>query len=111
MGVYTPIQNSIRLVLFAVALIVGVIALVHRPRLKKALKIAICIAVLSLLFPQWDKYKDGGTVELWSPVYQIIHWNTIENKPKKGFEIHLFPNNFHTVDEWKKEALRQEPSE
>jgi len=40
-----------------------------------------------LLFPQWAKYKDGGTVELWSPVYQIIHWNTLENKPKKGFVV------------------------
>ncbi len=101
MGLYTPIQNCIRIGLFIVAFVVVIVSLVHKPKIKKAFMVAIGIAVFSLFFPQWEIYKDGGTVELWSPVYQIIHWKTSENNSKNGLEIHFFPNNFHTIGEWR----------
>ena len=66
MGLYTPIQNCIRIGLFIVAFVVVIVSLVHKPKIKKAFMVAIGIAVFSLFFPQWEIYKDGGTVELWS---------------------------------------------
>lgn len=101
MGVYTPVLNYLRLALFILACLLGLMAVLHKPRRIRALKVAIFIAVAAFLFPQFTRYKDGGSVELWTPMYQVIYWHTLENVPENGIEVHFYPNNFTTITEWK----------
>jgi len=71
-------------------------------RKKKYLIVFIIIVLLVLLFPIRAVYKDGGTKTYTALLYKIIVWNTIdfneESGCKTGTEIHLFPNNFHSLD-------------
>ena len=58
--------------------------------------------IVILLFPIKLKYKDGGTTTYNAILYKIIVWNILDrNEPsgfKRGVEIHLFPNNFYSLD-------------
>lgn len=52
----------------------------------------LVIFILFLLFPKVIRYKDGGTTVYWSPVYQVISWNTLNGKTDT--EYYFFPDNF-----------------
>ena len=57
MGLYTPIQNCIRIGLFIVAFVVVIVSLVHKPKIKKAFMVAIGIVVFSLFSPSGKSIK------------------------------------------------------
>ena len=74
--------------------------------MKKKILFLIIILVI-LFFPVRTSYFDGGTVTYNALTYKIIKWHKIDNYYhsgyKEGTEIHLFPNNFKTLDEYNKD--------
>ncbi len=64
---------------------------------KKLLKVfLILVFVFILFFPFKSVYEDGGTTTYSSLTYKVIIWNTLDGKT--GTEVHIFPNNFHSLD-------------
>ena len=67
--------------------------------MKKTLVIFLVAVLLAvLLIPVPSIYKDGGTRTYTSLTYKVIVWNTLEGK--RGTEVHLFPNNFYSLDDY-----------
>lgn len=71
---------------------------------KKTILILCLVVVFVLLVPISAAYKDGGTTTFTSLTYKIICWNAMddnyENGYKTGIEVHFFPNNFKSLDEY-----------
>ena len=82
MGLYTPIQNCIRIGLFILEFVVVIVSLVHKPKIKKAFMVAIGIAVFSLFSPQWEIL---GSVRKCRSFFCVPHMSkTLEKATKKA---------------------------
>ena len=92
---------------FGILLLIIILLILKNTKKLTRKKGIICTLVIFLLFPYIVMmYKDGGSKVIWAPVYQLIHWNQLDAGPEnpglKGWEFHIFPNNFHGLSYWYK---------
>ena len=91
---------GIRLVILAV-IVVGM--KIHYKKTKKRAHplIILWIVLVFLLVPSTTTLKDGGSTMYWTPLYEIISWNKLDDIDEQGniipgrkdVEFYLFPNN------------------
>ena len=79
----------------AMAAAVLAVLLIRKCGFKKKIKNAwiAVITVLAFLLPFRFIYKDGGTRQYWSPLFQIYMWHQLD-VPDDDINIYFFPDNF-----------------
>lgn len=75
-------------------------------RIKKFITLFLVgVLTVALIFPKYSTYEDGGTKTYTSIIYKVIVWHSLDNGLedgyKTGIEIHFFPHNFKSLDDYK----------